>query len=393
MRLRLVRQNTSIDFFSKARIWLGISMVLMVVAFASFLIQGLNYGIDFQGGTSIRTDSSVPVDVAAYRAALDPLELGDVSIAPVDDPLFDEDQYVALVRVQAQEGDERIASETIEAIQFALANMLESQTVLTIDTSNTSEVEFLAAAQSAVPSAYQADGFDGLAIILPSGTSLEQIGAAENAISAVGNVVSIERGFDRISFPSVESVGPKVSGELIQTAIIAVALAVVAILLYIWLRFEWQFAIGAVLALSHDVILTIGIFSELQIKFDLAIIAALLTIIGYSINDTVIVFDRVRENLRKYKKKDLKDVLNISINETLSRTLMTSVTTLLALISLFVLGGDVIRGFVFAMIWGVIIGTYSSIFVASAILLVLGVKRDWSKKDPSAGTRYGHIDT
>ena len=262
------------------------------------------------------------MDVAAYRTALEPLELGDISIAEIFDPSFEENQNVAMVRIQAQEGDERIATETIEAVQAALQ---------TID--------------------------------------------------------------PNMSFPSVESVGPKVSGELIQTAIIAVALAVVAILLYIWLRFEWQFAVGAVLALSHDVILTIGIFSELQIKFDLAIIAALLTIVGYSINDTVIVFDRVRENLRKYKKKDLKDVLNISINETLSRTLMTSVTTLLALIALFVLGGDVIRGFVFAMIWGVVIGTYSSIFVASTVLLVLGVKRDWSKKDPSAGTKYGHIDT
>ena len=227
-----------------------------------------------------------------------------------------------MVRIQSQEGDERIASETILAVQESLQ---------TVD--------------------------------------------------------------PNMSFPSVESVGPKVSGELIQTAIIAVVLAVLAILLYIWLRFEWQFAVGAVLALTHDVILTIGIFSELQIKFDLAIIAALLTIVGYSINDTVIVFDRVRENLRKYKKKELKEVLNTSINETLSRTLMTSFTTLLALIALFVLGGDVIRGFVFAMIWGVIIGTYSSIFVASALLLVLGVKRDWSKKDPTAGTKYGHIDT
>ncbi|MGJ8622214.1 MAG: protein translocase subunit SecF [Yoonia sp.] len=322
MRLRLVRENTSIDFFSRGRIWLGLSAIAMVIAFASFLIQGLNFGIDFQGGTSIRTDSSQPVDIAEYRAVLDPLDLGDVSIVSVDDPLFDDDQYVTLVRVQAQDGDERIASETIEAIQSALR---------TIDPGMT--------------------------------------------------------------FPSIESVGPKVSGELIQTAILAVALAVVAILLYIWLRFEWQFAVGAVLALTHDVILTIGIFSELQIKFDLAIIAALLTIVGYSINDTVIVFDRVRENLRKYKQKPLKEVLNISINETLSRTLMTSVTTMLALLALFILGGDVIRGFVFAMMWGVLIGTYSSIFVASAFLLVLGVKRDWSKKDPSAGTRYGHIDT
>ena len=195
-----------------------------------------------------------------------------------------------------------------------------------------------------------------------------------------------------MTFPSVESVGPKVSGELIQTAALAVVLAIAAVLIYIWLRFEWQFALGAVAALVHDVILTIGVFSELQIKFDLAIIAALLTIVGYSLNDTVVVFDRVRENLRKYKKRPLNEVLNISINETLSRTLMTSVTTLLALISLYVLGGDVIRGFVFAMIWGVIVGTYSSVFVASTILLWLGVKRNWDKQDPNVGNQYANID-
>jgi preprotein translocase SecF subunit len=161
--------------------------------------------------------------------------------------------------------------------------------------------------------------------------------------------------------------------------------AIAAVLFYIWLRFEWQFAVGAVLALVHDVLLTIGIFSELQIKFDLAIIAALLTIVGYSLNDTVVVFDRVRENLRKYKTKPLAEVLNLSINETLSRTMMTSVTTLIALVTLLILGGDVIRGFVFAMTWGVIVGTYSSVFVASTILLWLGVKRDWSKPNAEAG--------
>ncbi len=321
MRLKLVRANTSIDFFAKARIWLGISLVMMVVALGSFLIQGLNYGIDFQGGTSIRTQSAVVVDVAAYREALVPLELGDVSITEVFDPSFEADQNVAMVRIQAQAGEESVTNETITAVQDALR------------------------------------------------------GVSPN-----------------ITFPSVESVGPKVSGELIQTAFVAVALAVVAILLYIWMRFEWQFAVGAVLALTHDVALTIGIFSELQIKFDLAIIAALLTIVGYSINDTVIVFDRVRENLRKYKKLPLKDVLNKSINETLSRTLMTSVTTMLALLALFILGGDVIRGFVFAMMWGVLIGTYSSIFVASAVLLVLGVKRDWSKPDNTAGNQFSNVD-
>ncbi len=321
MRLRLVPKDTSIDFFSRWRLWLGISAFLILLGMVSFVIQGLNFGIDFRGGTTIRTESAQPVDVGAYRDAIAPLGLGDVSITEVFDPNFDADQNVAMIRIQAQEGEESVSVEVVTSVQ------------------------------------------DALRALDPD-----------------------------ITFPSFESVGPKVSGELIQTAVIAVLLAIAAVLVYIWLRFEWQFALGAVAALVHDVLLTIGIFSELQIRFDLAIIAALLTIVGYSLNDTVVVFDRVRENLRKYKKKDLAEVLNLSINETLSRTVMTSVTTLLALISLFVLGGDVIRGFVFAMIWGVIVGTYSSIFVASAILLWLGVKRDWSKPDADAGTQFGKAD-
>ncbi|EEE39158.1 protein-export membrane protein SecF [Rhodobacteraceae bacterium KLH11] len=321
MRLKLVPQNTSFDFFSRWKIWLGISGLMMVIAFTSFLLQGLNFGIDFRGGTTIRTQSAQEIDVGAYRDAIAPLELGDVTITEIFDPTFGEDENVAMIRIQAQDGAEAVAATTVTAVEEALT--------------------------AAAPD---------------------------------------------IQFVSVESVGPKVSGELIQTAVIAVALAIGAVLVYIWLRFEWQFALGAVAALVHDVILTIGIFSELQIRFDLAIIAALLTIVGYSLNDTVVVFDRVRENLRKYKKKDLKEVLNISINETLSRTVMTSVTTLLALISLYVLGGDVIRGFVFAMIWGVIVGTYSSVFVASTILLWLGVKRDWSKPSNTAGNQFANID-
>jgi preprotein translocase subunit SecF len=174
--------------------------------------------------------------------------------------------------------------------------------------------------------------------------------------------------------------------------VIAVLLAIFAVLVYIWLRFEWQFAVGAVAALVHDVILTVGVFSVFQIRFDLAIIAALLTIVGYSLNDTVVVFDRVRENLRKYKKMDLKELLNLSINETLSRTVMTSGTTLIALIALIVLGGDVIRGFVFAMTWGVIVGTYSSVFIAGEILRRLGVKRDWSKPTDTTGNQFANID-
>jgi len=319
--IRLVPKETNWDFFSRWKITLGASALLIVIAAGSFALQGLNFGIDFRGGTTIRTESAESVDIAKYRDAIQPLGLGDVTIREVFDPTFGPDQNVAMIRIQAQEGQESVSADVIRSVQTAL--------------------------QEVVPD---------------------------------------------LTFTSVESVGPKVSGELIQTAVIAVLLAIAAVLMYIWLRFEWQFALGAVAALVHDVVLTIGIFSELQIQFDLAIIAALLTIVGYSLNDTVVVFDRVRENLRKYKKKPLAEVLNISINETISRTVMTSVTTLLALFALFVLGGDVIRGFVFAMIWGVVVGTYSSIFVASAILLWLGVKRDWSKPDANTGNQFANVD-
>ena len=321
MRLKLVPSETSIDFFKATRISFGASVLAMVLSVVLYLVIGLNFGIDFRGGTTIRTESTQTLDVGAYRNALRPLGLGDVSITQVFDPTFAEDQNVAMVRIQAQEGDESIAVATVLAVEAALR-------------------------------------------------------AVDPAIT----------------FPSVESVGPKVSRELIKTAIWAVVAAMGAVLFYIWLRFEWQFAVGAVAALIHDIVLTIGIFAVFGIQFDLAIIAALLTIVGYSLNDTVVVFDRVRENLRKYKKKDLKGVLNLSINNTLSRTVMTSVTTLLALIALLVLGGDVIRGFVFAMTWGVIVGTYSSVFVATNILLYLGVKRDWSKPDANAGNQYADID-
>ncbi|HSF93192.1 MAG TPA: protein translocase subunit SecF, partial [Paracoccaceae bacterium] len=220
----------------------------------------------------------------------------------------------------------------------------------------------------------------------------------QNDDAAVQNetIISVKQAlseaFTGITYLQTDSVGAKVSGELVQTGILAVVLAVGAVLFYIWLRFEWQFSVGAVAALVHDVLLTIGVFSIVGLEFNLSIIAAILTIVGYSLNDTVVVFDRVRENLRRYKKKELKEILNQSINETLSRTLMTSVTTLIALTALYFLGGEVIRGFTFAMIWGVIVGTYSSVFVASVILLRLGVKRDWDKPDGAAGTQFANID-
>lgn len=174
----------------------------------------------------------------------------------------------------------------------------------------------------------------------------------------------------------VEIVGPAVSSELRRTGTIAVIASLIAIMLYVWFRFEWQFAVGTLVALAHDVLVTAGIFSLFQMEFDLSIVAALLTILGYSVNDTVVVSDRIRENLRKYKRMDLTELLNLSINETLSRTILTGITTVAVLVALFFLGGAVIQNFVFAMLFGVLIGTYSSIFIGAPILEYFGVKRD-----------------
>jgi len=178
-----------------------------------------------------------------------------------------------------------------------------------------------------------------------------------------------------VDYRRIEFVGPKVSGELVEAGVTAVLLALAAMLLYIWFRFEWQFGIGAVVALIHDVVLTIGIFSLLGLEFNLSTVAAILTIAGYSINDTVVVYDRVRENLRKYKVMDLIELLNLSLNDTLSRTLLTSITTLLALGILYTFGGEVLKGFSFAMIWGVLVGTYSSLMVATPLLIPMKLRR------------------
>lgn len=317
-RLKLVPEKTSIDFFRWQWLTFGGSLALVLAAIIVSFVLGLNFGIDFKGGSTLRTESTQVVDVGTYRQALEPLNLGDVTITEVFDPSFRADQHVAMIRIQLQEGAESITPETISAVE----------------------------------------------------TALRSIDPA-------------------ITFPSIESVGPKVSGELVRTAVWSILAATAAISFYIWLRFEWQFALGAVVALVHDIALTIGVFSVFQLKFDLTIIAALLTILGYSLNDTVVVFDRLRENLIKYKTTPLRDLMNLSVNETLSRTVMTATTTLIALGALLVLGGDVIRGFVFAMVWGVLIGTYSSVYVAKNVVLILGVRRDWGKKDDKpAGTQF-----
>jgi preprotein translocase SecF subunit len=312
-RLKLVPEKTSIDFFRWQFVTFGVSVAAVIASLLLVAVVGLNLGIDFKGGTTIRTESTTPVDVAAYRDALSDMDLADVSITEVNDPGFRDDQHVAQVRIGAREGEEAVTAEVITELEAALK-------------------------------------------------------AVDPAIT----------------FPSVESVGPKVSGELILKAFLAVVAGSVGILVYVWARFEWQFAVGTVAALIHDVVVTVGVFSLLQLKFDLSIVAALLTILGYSVNDTVVIFDRLRENLAKYKTMPLREMMNLTANETLSRTIMTATTTFLALLALFIFGGDVIRGFVFAMLFGVVIGTYSTLYVAKNIVLFLGLDRgDKPKKSVS----------
>jgi preprotein translocase subunit SecF len=309
-RLRLVPEKTNIDFFKIQWVTFGTSIAAMVLSLVLIFTMGLNFGIDFRGGTTIRTESSTPVDVGAYREALQTQDLGDVSITEVFDPSFGPDKHVAMVRLSAREGDESVTAETITQVEAALTKVDPS-----------------------------------------------------------------------ITFPAVESVGPKVSEELITSALLAVLAGAVGILFYVWVRFEWQFAVGTVAALIHDVLVTVGIFALFQIKFDLTIVAALLTILGYSVNDTVVIFDRLRENLAKYKQMPLREMMNLTANETLSRTIMTASTTLISLVVLLIFGGDVIRGFVFAMLLGVILGTYSTLYMAKNIVLMLGVDRgDTPKK-------------
>ena len=324
-RLKLVPDETHINFFRWQWLTFGISGVAMVASLIITLMMGLNFGIDFKGGTTIRTETTAPLDVGAYRQAIDGLGLGDVAITEVFDPTFGAGKHVAQIRIGPQQGAQAVTPEELAGVEAALKQ---------ID--------------------------------------------------------------PQVQFAAVESVGPKVSNELIKTAFYAVGAATIGIMLYIWLRFEWQFALGGVVALVHDILLTVGIFSLFQLKFDLTTIAALLTILGYSINDTVVVFDRLRENLMKFKTMPLIDVMNLTVNETLSRTVMTAMTTALALGALLIWGGDVIRGFVFAMFWGVFVGAYSTVYLAKNVVLWLGVRRDWSKpvkvapgeKDDLAGTPF-----
>ncbi len=273
-----------------------ISLVLVIASLALLIFKGLNFGIDFKGGTLIELRSQDnKINVSSLRDNLSQMDLGDISVKK-----FGSDQDYL---IKFENKDEK--KNLVEEIKINIDN-------------------------------------------------------------------SFGNNFD---FRRVENVGPKVSAELLRSGIIAISVSLAIMLIYIWIRFEWQFSLGAIVALFHDVIITLGLFSLLNLEINLSIIAAVLTIVGYSMNDTVVIFDRVRENLRKYSDIKIFELTNISINETLSRTLITSVTTLLALFSIFFFGGEILKGFSLAMIFGVIFGTYSSIYIANTVLVRLNVSQ------------------
>jgi len=272
-----------------------LSITLVIISLLFLIFKGLNFGIDFKGGTLIElrsTDSKI--NISSLRDNLNQMNLGDVSV-------------------------KNFGNETDFLIKFEINNN-------------------------------------------------------KNVIEEIKN--NLDKSFgNNFNFRRVENVGPKVSAELLKSGVIAISVALALMLIYIWIRFEWQFSLGAILALFHDVIVTLGLFSLLGLEINLSIIAAVLTIVGYSMNDTVVIFDRVRENLRKYSDIKIFELTNISINETLSRTLITSITTLLALLSIFFFGGEILKGFSLAMIFGVVFGTYSSIYIANTVLVRLKVSQ------------------
>lgn len=292
--------GTKIPVMEWRKFCITVSWVVAMAALALLFTKGLNFGIDFKGGSLFEIQSKAgPLEIAKLRETLTGLNLGEVQIQGLDK------DTEALIRMEQQkEGGEKAQQDAAAKVQEAL-----------------------------------------------------------------GSDVTIRR---------QEVVGAAVSNELKSAGLWAVSLAIVGIMLYVWFRFEWQFGVAAILALLHDIIITTGVFSLLGWDFGLTEVAAILTLAGYSINDTVVVFDRIRENLRKFKKMPLIDLMNLSINETLSRTVLTASTVFLAVLALYIFGTEVIRGFSFAMLFGILIGTWSSIFVASPFLLYMGVKRDWS---------------
>ncbi|MEM7650902.1 MAG: protein translocase subunit SecF [Pseudomonadota bacterium] len=307
--IRLIPEDTNWNIIGLRFIAYGVSAILLLGSISLTVSKGLNFGIDFTGGTVIEIRTPETPDLGALRTQLNSLELGAISIQEFGAP----DDLLIRLPQQECEGDEAELS--------------------------CAEVQQLA---------------------------IEDVRQALNDTYAEAGEVDYRR---------IEFVGPQVGQELKQQGMMAVLFSLAGILAYVWFRFEWQFGVASIVALAHDAIATIGLFALTQLEFNLSTVAAILMIAGYSINDTVIVFDRIRENLRKFKKMPLPELFNKSVNEMLGRTLVTSGTTLLALLALYMFGGEVIQGFIYALIFGIIVGTYSSVFVAAPVLLLTNLKR------------------
>lgn len=386
MALNLVPPGTRIPFVRFRPIYFMFSAGLLVLSAVVFFSNGLNFGIDFRGGIMIEVGTKAvngtrpAAKLDEMRATLGQLNLGEVTLQEFGTP------QDVLIRIERQAGDERAQVAAIQRVRNAFSTVAFN--VRKGPDGNTLENSTVQNGNYVMYGVLNGITLDELKKRLAKFENVEVASAGGNnvdiTIRKAGNqsesdlikiASQVRSEVETVQFRRQEFVGPQVGDELIEAGITATVLALLAIMLYVWFRFEWQFAVASVVALLHDVLLTIGLFSFFQMEFNLATVAAILTIAGYSINDTVVVFDRVRENLRKYRKMPLADLMNQSINETLARTLMTSVTTLLALLALFFFGGEIIRGFSIALIWGVVIGTYSSICLAVPLLLMLNVKR------------------
>jgi preprotein translocase subunit SecF len=392
MLLRLIPTGTKIPFVRFRLAYFLFSGTLLVLAAISYGTQGLNFGIDFRGGILIEVRAkdangvSRKADIGRMREALNGLGLGEVSLQSISAPIGETGNPNAYVQIrfeqQAKAGESQV--KTIERIRNALSTvkfplddakkqrLTPDGLVLPGVLNNATVADVQKRLAPLKVATVKSTGGKNVEILLKVPTDDDT--AAQKA--KIGTLVSqVHDAVSTVAFRRQEYVGPKVGDELIRAGIIATVLALGSILVYVWFRFEWQFGVAAVIALAHDVLLTIGLFSEIQLEFGLATVAAVLTIAGYSINDTVVVFDRVRENLRKYKKMPLPELMNLSINETLSRTTLTSFTTMLSVVALLVIGGEVIQDFSIALIWGVVIGTYSSICLAVPLLLMINIRR------------------
>ncbi|MGE0659845.1 MAG: protein translocase subunit SecF [Reyranellaceae bacterium] len=385
--IRLIPHGTKFNFMRPRIFALFLSMAMNIASVVLVFTVGFNLGIDFKGGVLLEMQTPGKADLGTMRETVAGLGLGEVQLQE-----FGQDDVV-LIRVQRQESGEACFRGAVDALNrsgggyslrdFALDDKAARLSLATPQSLTPQSATTLAGALR-LPSDKLLQAEEGGARI-----TMERSQADEWCQQVAIKVVESALGEGYVE-RRTESVGPKVGGELVQAGLIAGIVTVIAILIYIWFRFEWQFAIGALIALAHDVLTTLGLFALTQIEFNLASLAAVLTIAGYSVNDTVVVFDRVRENMRKYKKMPLLDLLNLSLNDTLSRTIMTATTTFLAVLALVLLGGPVIQGFSVALLWGVIVGTYSSIWMASAMLVYTGVRdgasimKDEHDAEPSA---------